>query len=193
MKHVDRSELLALGAYEQIRDRFRARVIELKKRRRINIGPHMSLVFENHDTVLLQIQEMLRTERISDERAIAHELETYNELIPAEGNLSGSLYIEYDDPGERRVMLERFASLREQLHLVIGEQTATARFATHFGEEMERLPAVNYLTFEVGKERAAALRDASVPVLIEVSHPDYRQRLTLPPDLRAQLQHDLEG
>src|SRR5436190_10149725 len=157
MKHVDRSELLALGAYEQIRDRFRARVIELKKRRRINIGPHMSLVFENHDTVLLQIQEMLRTERISDERAIAHELETYNELIPAQGGLSGSLYIEYDDATERREMLERFASLREQLHLVIGGQNVTARFATHFGEEMERLPAVNYVTFAVGEARAAAL------------------------------------
>jgi hypothetical protein len=193
MKHVDRSELLALGAYEQIRDRFRARVIELKKRRRINIGPHMSLVFENHDTVLLQIQEMLRTERISDERAIAHELETYNELIPADGSLSGTLYIEYDDPAERRVMLERFASLREQLHLVIGDQSITARFATHFGEEMDRLPAVNYVMFEVGKERAAALRDVAVPAAIEVSHPDYRQHVAPSPERRAELLHDLES
>lgn len=193
MKPVDRSELLALGAYEQIRDRFRARVIELKKRRRTNIGPHMSLVFENHDTVLLQIQEMLRTERISDERAIAHELETYNELIPAAGCLSGTLYIEYDDPAERRVMLERFASLREQIHLVIGGHSVIARFATHFGEEMDRLPAVNYLGFQVGTEHAAALRDASVRVLLETSHPDYRQRVTLPPELRAELAHDLES
>jgi hypothetical protein len=193
MKHVDRSELLALGAYEQIRDRFRSRVIELKKRRRINIGPHMSLMFENHDTVLLQIQEMLRTERISDERAIAHELETYNELIPAQGNLSGSLYIEYDDPDERRVMLERFASLREQLHLVTGGQSVTARFATHFGEEMDRLPAVNYVMFAVGKESATALRDAAVPALLEVSNPDYIQGVALPPELRAELLHDLEG
>src|SRR6187402_344807 len=98
MNPVDRSELLGLAAYEQIRERFRQRVIGLKKRRRIEVGRHMSLVFENHDTVLLQVQEMLRTERISDERAIEHELSTYNELIPAPGGVSCTLFIEYDDP-----------------------------------------------------------------------------------------------
>jgi hypothetical protein len=193
MKRVERSELLALGPYEQIRDRFRQRVIDLKKRRRLAIGPHMSLVFENHDTTLLQIQEMLRTERISDERAIAHELETYNELLAGDGAVCGTLFIEYDDAAERRVMLERFASLRDQMQLVIDGHNVAGRFATHFGEEMERLPAVNYLTFQVGKEHAAALRDPARPALLEVSHPDYRQRVTLPPELRAELASDLES
>jgi hypothetical protein len=193
MKQVDKSELLALGAYEQIRDRFRQRIIELKKRRRVAIGPHMSLVFENHDTALLQIQEMLRTERISDDRAIAHELETYNELLAQDGGVCGTLFIEYDDAAERRVMLGHFATLRDQLHLVIGGHKTTARFATHFGEEMDRLPAVNYLTFEVGKERAAVLRDASVPATLEVSHPDYRQNIALTPELRGELALDLES
>jgi hypothetical protein len=193
MKRVARGELLDLAAYEPIRDRFRQRVIELKKRRRIAIGPHMSVVFENHDTVLLQIQEMLRTERISDERAIAHELETYNDLIADDGGLCGTLFIEYDDAAQRRVMLERFASLRDQVHLSIGGYQVTARFGTHFGEEMDRLPAVNYVTFDVGKQRAAALRDAALPAVLEVSHPDYTQRVALSPELRAELAADLES
>jgi hypothetical protein len=191
MKPVERSELLALGPYEQVRERFRQRVIALKKRRRVELGKHMSLVFENHDTVLLQVQEMLRTERISDERAIAHELETYNELIAGEGALKGTLFIEYDDPGQRRGMLERFASLRTSLHLRIGSGTHTARFATHFGEEMNRLPAVNYVTFEPGRQAAALLRDASVPAHIAIDHPDYPLEVELAAELREELARDL--
>jgi Protein of unknown function (DUF3501) len=192
MKKVERSELLSLPAYEEIRPHFRARMIDVKQRRRMSLGQHMSLVFENHDTMLLQVQEMLRTERISDEAAIAHELETYNELVPAPGNLSATLFIEYDDAEERTRMLERLASLRTAVHLAVGETRFTARFATHHGEEMHRLPAVNYLTFEVGTSRAAQLRDASVPARFEITHPDYELRVDLTRELRTELVKDLE-
>jgi hypothetical protein len=191
MKKVDRAELLGLAEYEPLREHFRKRVIASKRVRRVELGRHMSLVFENHDTVLLQIQEMLRTERITDERAIAHELETYNELIPPPGGLCATMFIEYDDPAQRKVMLEKFASLRRQLHLWIGDRKFTARFATHFGEEMDRLPAVNYLSFEVGVDAAAALRDPSTPASFEIDHPDYRVALDLTPALRAELISDL--
>ena len=193
MKRVERSDLLGLGPYEQIRDRFRQRIIALKATRRLQLGEHMSLVFENHDTVLSQIQEMLRTERISDERAIAHELDTYNELIPVEGELSATLFIEYDDPEPRRRMLERFASLRQQIRLRIGDTKGTARFATHFGEEMDRLPAVNYLMFPIGVDAAATLRNRSLPAQLEISHPDYPLAIDLPLALREELARDLEA
>jgi hypothetical protein len=191
MKPVDRSELLELGAYEQIRDRFRQRVIELKRNRRLSLGSNMSMVFENHDTVLLQIQEMLRTERITDERAVAHELETYNDLIPAPMALSATLFIEYEEPVLRRTMLERFATLRDHMHLRIGPDRVTARFGTHFGEEMDRLPAVNYLTFEVGPARREVLADFEVPAALEITHPDYPVSVVLPAELRHELVRDL--
>ena len=191
MKKVDRSEILALGPYEQIRGRFRDRVIALKKQRRVQLGEHLSLVFENHDTMLLQIQEMLRTERISDAHGIAHELDTYNELLAGPGALSATLFVEYDDPAERTRMLARFSTLRHHVHLKLGTRRVTARFATHFGEEEDRLSAVNYLTFEVGKEAREALLDPSVSVSLEADHPDYAASLTLPPTLRAELAADL--
>src|SRR4029079_12688095 len=84
MKLIDRGEVLGLAEYETIRDRFRTRVIEEKKVRRVKLGPQASCVFENRDTVLLQIQEMLRTERITREAAVLHEIETYNQLVPRE-------------------------------------------------------------------------------------------------------------
>lgn len=191
MKRVDASELLPLGEYERIRPHFRGRMIEEKRRRRIDLGPHMSMVFENHDSVLLQVQEMLRTERITDERAIAHELDTYNELIPPPGGVSGTLFIEYDEKSERARMLVRFASLRESVQLHVGSQVSTARFGTHFGEEMDRLPAVNYLTFEVGSQHAPQLLDANVAAAIVITHPDYPQRVELPRALREELARDL--
>lgn len=191
MKKVERNELLPFAEYEQIRPHFRGRMIEQKRRRRLVLGEHMSMVFENHDSVLLQVQEMLRTERISDERAIAHELSTYNELVPPPGGLSGTLFIEYDDKAERSEMLIKFASLRELVLLHIGSHTTRAKFSTHFGEELDRLPAVNYLTFMVGTEHAPKLLDLNTPAALEIAHPDYRVRVELERPVREELAHDL--
>src|SRR5439155_24871586 len=97
MKKIDRSEILPLGEYEKIREPFRKRVVDMKRARRLQLGAEMSIVFENHDTMLMQVQEMLRTERITNEKGIAHELETYNELVPNDGELAATLFIEIPD------------------------------------------------------------------------------------------------
>src|SRR5438477_13111247 len=97
MKPVERSEILGLAEYETIRDRFRARVIEEKRIRRVQLGAKATAVFENHDTVLMQVQEMLRTERITKESSIAHEIATYNELVPKDNELSATVMIEIAD------------------------------------------------------------------------------------------------
>ena len=85
MKPVDRGEILGLAEYEAVRERFRARVIAEKKLRRVQLGPKATAVFENHDTMLMQIQEMLRTERITRPAAVQHEIDTYNEIVPGTG------------------------------------------------------------------------------------------------------------
>ncbi|MGH7294287.1 MAG: DUF3501 family protein, partial [Polyangiaceae bacterium] len=93
MKPIERGEILGLAEYERVREQFRARVIALKKHRRVAVGPKATAVFENRDTVLLQIQEMLRTERITREEAVQHEIDTYNELVPRAGEVSCTLMI----------------------------------------------------------------------------------------------------
>jgi hypothetical protein len=193
MKKVDRSEILELGEYEKIRDRFRNRMIETKKRRRVAVGEHMTFVFENHDTVLLQVQEMLRTERISAEKGVRHELDTYNELVPGDGELSATLLIEYDDQAERREALDAMADLGEHLSLQIGDEKHPARFRPLPGEEPGRLPAVNYLFFAPGADAAKALRDSSVEARLVVSHPSYEEAAVLSAAQRAELADDLES
>src|SRR3974390_3479199 len=105
MKRIERGEILGLAEYEQVRERFRARVVAEKKARRVQLGPVVSVLFENHDTVLLQIQEMLRTERITKPAAIQHEIDTYNELVPGPDELSCTLMIEIPEKAERDAFL----------------------------------------------------------------------------------------
>ena len=190
MKKIEFAELLDLGAYEQIRERFRARIIEAKKHRRLAVGPHMTFIWENRDTVLFQVQEMLRTERITSRAAIEHELETYNDLVPQAGALSSTLMIEYDDPGERSVALTKLASVRNEVSLRVGDRNFQATFYDQPGEEADRLPAVNYVRIQVG-DIAAQLDDEQVPVELVVQNSFYAQRASVPLPMRRALAADL--
>ena len=75
-------DIADLRAYEREREDFRAHVIALKKRRRVGVGPFMTIVFENRDTIRFQIQEMARVERLATDDAIENELRAYNPLVP---------------------------------------------------------------------------------------------------------------
>lgn len=192
MKPVDRSELLDLGAYEGIRERFRARVIAGKRVRYVPLGDHMTVLFENHDSVLFQIQEMLRTERITQEKAIAHELETYNELVPGEGELSATVFIEYPDREERERMLTRLAGLEDKFYLVVGGERAEL-VPDHRGTDPSLTMAVHYIKFRLTPTGERVLRSGEGPVLLGVEHPEYRAETPLGPETLRSLRDDAAG
>lgn len=189
MKKVLRSEILPLGDYEQIRERFRGRLIDEKKRRRVRISEDLSLLFENHDTVLLQIQEMLRTERITQEKAIVHELETYNELIPDGPGLSATLYIEIPDRDRREEMLGRLCAIEEHVVLDLGGAQVRATFEEG-RRDKGRAAAVQYLKFPLTAATERALREAVEAALV-VDHPALAARVTLSAATLASLRDDL--
>lgn len=178
MKPVTRGELLELGAYESIRARFRARIIREKQVRYVALGAHMTALFENHDTVLFQIQEMLRTERITQESAIAHELETYNELVPGERELSATIFVEYDDRQERDRMLERMAGLETCFSLSVGGERAEL-VPDYRGADPNRTMALHYVKFRLTPESRDALLGQEAPVVLGVDHPAYRAETLL--------------
>lgn len=191
MKPVSRSEILDLGAYEQIRDRFRARVIEEKKARRARIGSNMSVLFENHDTALFQIQEMLRTERISAEKAVLHEIETYNELVPGDSELSATIFVEYDDRAEREAMLEKLAGLEDKFYVLVeGERQKVVPDARN--DRRDRTTAVHYVKFPLSPAAVRAIREKK-PVRIGVDHAAYTAENELSPATVAALAEDLSG
>jgi hypothetical protein len=190
MKRVQRAELLDNAAYEAVRVAKRQRVIELKRARRVHLGEHMSLVFENRDTVLFQIQEMLRTEQITSESGVAHELETYNELIPAEYELSATLFVEYEDTAERDRMLVLLAGVEDKFALVVDGERVAVRNETR-GTRTDRTTAVHYLKFPLGERLAGLVRSLRAAIVLSVDHPHYRASTPLPVPTLKELAADL--
>ncbi len=195
MQRVERSEILRLGDYEAIRPQFRARVIAEKKLRRVQLGPDMTAVFENKDTVLLQIQEMLRTERITREGAILHEIETYNELIPGENELSATVMIEIDDRTRREQFLVDARGIERAISLVVeddghGETRAPAKWDPA-RVDSERASAVLYLKFPLTAAAAKAVREGGAKITLVVEHAAYRARAEIGAEAKASLAEDL--
>jgi hypothetical protein len=176
--------------YEKQRDEFRRKTIELKRPRRVLVGDALCFVFENRDTIRFQVQEMLRTERTVKDAEIQHELDVYNELMPAEHGLSATLMIEIVESAEIRPTLDRLAGIDEYVWLDVGDASVKATFDSR-QYEADRISAVQYLRFPLGPELAARFRDPSVPATLRVDHPAYSESTPLAPDTRASLTADL--
>jgi hypothetical protein len=195
MKKVERSELLGLAEYEQIRQPFRTRMVADKRDRRVIVSDDVSVVFENHDTVLFQIQEMLRTERISKESAVLHELDTYNELVPEEGELSATMFIEIPDRILRDQRLTELVGLETFIAMeVLG--TKVAAKPDPRSVLPDRTTAVHYLKFPLGAELSARLiaRSKSDPegaAFFVLSHPKLQAKKELAPATVKSLAEDL--
>lgn len=198
MKPIERGEVLGLAEYEAIRDRFRARVIEEKRSRRVKLGDSASCVFENRDTVLMQIQEMLRTERITREPAILHEIRTYNELIPGPHELSATIMIEIEDRGSRERFLSEAKGLERQFALVVDGSRCVGKNDPS-REHPDRTTAVHYVKFDLGEAAETSLRAVlekkvqpeALPVDLICSHPRYGAKTRLAPSLVLGLAEDL--
>ena len=189
MKPIDRSELLALGPYEELRERFRARIIAVKRPRYVALGPAMTVLFENRDTVLFQVQEMLRTERITQEKAILHELETYNELIPGASELSATIFVEYPERDERERMLRALAGVEDDFYLLAnGERCPVV--PDRRGADPSLTMAVQYVKFPLSPAATRALRSGTGTAALGVDHPAYRAEVTLSPETLATLRDD---
>lgn len=179
MKPIQRSEILPLGDYEGIRPHFRARVIEEKRSRRFALGPHLSGVFENRDTVLLQIQEMLRAERITSESGVSHEIETYNELLPGADEVSMTCFVEIGDKDLREAKLAELAGLERAFGVEVDGEVYPARNTREEDASPQRTTAIQYLKARLPSEAVRRIRDRRAKVAIVVNHPGYQARVEL--------------
>lgn len=193
MKKITLAEVKNFYEYEKIRDRFRQEIIDLKKRRRVALGDTITLVFENRETALFQIQEMIRAERIVADERVQDEIDVYNELVPEPGQLSATLLIEIEDQERVKEELDRFFGIDEGecLYLQIGKQHAVAgRFESGHSKE-DKISAVHFVRFTFGATEIVAFRNEDVALVVD--HPKYRARVTLTPEIKASLLEDLSG
>jgi hypothetical protein len=193
MRKLHEKDLLSLERYSRERPEFRANVIAHKKNRQINVGGHTMWLFEDRLTVQYQVQEMLRTERIFEAEGIAEELEAYNPLIPDGRNWKVTLLIEYPDPEERRVQLEKLRGVEDRCWVQVADLPRIFAIAD---EDLERendtkTSAVHFLRFELTDEMAARAQGGAA-LSAGVDHPNYLHELRpVPENVRAALITDL--
>lgn len=194
MRKLSLEDMQNLYEYEKVRVDFRNRIIALKQLRRIPGGDRLSFTFENRETVKFQIQEMIRAERIVDDRKVIEEIEVYNQLLPDSNELGATLFIEITHQSEIKSELDRFQGLDrgDCVYFEFGDLARVfARFEPGHSRE-DRISAVHYLRFLFTAEERAWFEDANVSVALVVNHTKYIARTLLTREQRDALTADFK-
>lgn len=192
MKPLAKTDLLSYDAYERNRVSFRRRIIELKQRRRLSVGDRVTLVFENRDTIQFQIQEMIRAERIVDPDKVQGELDVYNALLPGEGELSATLFIEITDSDQIERDLDAFQGIDrgQTIAILAGPFAVHGQFESGHSKE-DKISAVHWVKFCPSSEWIQAVAQEGAAVLIRIDHPAYRREATVSDEMRQEWLADL--
>lgn len=194
MQKLTRNDLYTLEAYAEARPEFRAKVLAHKQPRKLPLGSHASLYFEDRLTIQYQIQEMLRAERIFEAAPIQEELDTYNPLIPDGRNLKATFMLEYADPEERKEALARLRGIEDNVWLQV---EGFARIWAIADEDLERendtkTSAVHFLRFELESPMIKALKKGA-SLSFGIDHEHYRyERVPVSEEIRSALAADLD-
>ena len=190
---LTRADLYSLEEYAQQRPEFRVRVMAHKQDRRVALGTHATLYFEDRLTMQYQVQEMLRAERIFESAGIQDELDAYNPLVPDGCNWKASFMIEYDDVDERRPALARLRGIETKVWVEVAGQDRVYAIADEdlAWEDATKTSAVHFLRFELAPAMAAAVK-AGAQIDIGSDHPEYRYQVQVAPQVRDALAADLK-
>jgi len=191
MNKVVFSEILDIAQYEKARDEFRRRIIEMKKNRRAPVGPMVTFVFENHDTALFQIQEMMRAERIVRDDAIQHEIDTYNQLLPDDNELAATMLIELPDAARIRDEVTKFygANTGEVTYLQIGDERLPGVFDAGQSDD-RRISAVQYVRFRFNDAQRESFVTGAKETRLVINHLNYQHGALIEGAVRAELAKD---
>ena len=193
MKKLKRENLLSLEEYSQKRADFRANVLAHKKNRKIALGEHATLYFEDALTVQYQIQEMLRIEKIFEAEGINEELEAYNPLIPDGSNWKATFMIEYDDVAERQKVLATLVGVEDKVWVKVNGLDKVYAIANEDLERStdEKTSAVHFMRFELTDEMCKAVKD-NQPISMGIDYEGFNQLLDPVPEAsRASLMNDI--
>lgn len=194
MQKLSRQDLFSLEHYAEVRADFRARVIAHKKNRRVPLGEHAALYFEDRLTMQYQIQEMLRIEKIFEAAGIQEELDVYNPLIPDGSNWKATFMVEFADETERRAALARLVGIERDIWMRVDGFDPVFPIAN---EDLDRTApdktaSVHFMRFELTPAMVAAVRNGAA-ISAGISHRDYQASLApLPQSMRDALAADLD-
>lgn len=193
MKKLSRAMLYPLEQYARMRNEFRAKVMEHKTHRRVPVGPHATLYFEDQLTMHYQVQEMLRVERIFEEEGILEEIEAYNPLIPDGSNWKATFMIQYDDERERRAALASMIGIEDRVWVKVAGHEHVWAIADEDleRENAQKTSSVHFLRFELTPAMVVAAK-AGVAIGVGIEHPAYCHQVDpIADDVRVSLVQDL--
>ena len=188
---LKREDLFSLEEYAEQRSDIRKNVMVAKKNREASLGRHIRLLFENHQTVQYQIQEMLHIEKIFEATGIQEELDVYNPLIPDGANLKATMMIEYTDVVERTKALSNLIGIEKSIYFQIGNHQNVYAICNEDLEREtdEKTSAVHFMRFEFERAMIADFCKGT-DVKVGVSHPSYDCEIILDKKIQDELNQD---
>ena len=189
---LNKEDLFSLEQYSKVRGQFRADVIEHKKNRKVHLGEHITMLFEDKKTIQYQIQEMLRVEKIFEEDGILDELSAYVPLIPDGSNWKATLLIEYSDEIERKAALGKLIGVEDKVWVQIEgfEKVFPIADEDLERENSEKTSSVHFLRFELTADMKHSLKEGS-KLMMGVDHDNYTFKSVMPDQVRLSLLGDL--
>ena len=193
-REITRADLMPVADYAKIRREHRRKLVEIKQKRRIHIGPVITLYFESYDTLWAQVQEMLYIEAGGEDQ-VEGELSAYNPLIPQGSELVATMMIEIEDEGVRRRTLAQLGRVEDTVYLSFTGHTVKGVPEDDIDRTTPdgKTSAVHFLHFTFTPEQATAFRTAGTQVIAGISHANYGHMAALPDASRAALAEDLAG
>jgi len=190
---LTRDDIMPLADYAKIRRERRKTVSELKKRRRVEVGPFATFYFENYETMWQQVHEMLFVEKGGDEQ-IADELEAYNPMIPQGKELIATVMLEIDDPARRATLLARLGGIEEHMFIEVdGERISGKPDPTRENSSPDgKASSVQFVWFPFAPAQIARFKAAGTRVVVGVDHPNYAHMAVMPESVRAALSEDFD-
>jgi hypothetical protein len=188
---LSRADLLPSAEYAARRGEERRRITELKRRRRLEVGPYAAFSFENFATIRHQVQEMLHIEK-GGEAQIADELAAYNPLIPQGRELIATVMFEIDDPVRRAASLMRLGGIENHVFLdVAGERIRGIPDPNRENTTQDgKASSVQFITFPFSEEQIARFKTSGTHILAGFDHPHYGHIAVVPEPVRAALAED---
>ncbi len=193
-KHqIGRADIMSMEAYGEVRAERRRAMAEIKRNRRLAVGPDVTVYFENFETMWHQIHEMLYIER-GGEGQIADELAAYNPLVPNGAELVATLMVEIDDPDRRNRVLVGLGGIERTVSLSVEGETVTARPEADVERTTPegRASSVQFLRFPLTPAQIEKLRTPGTRVVLAIGHDNYGHMAVLPEAMRAALCEDFD-
>ncbi|WP_019590802.1 DUF3501 family protein [Thioalkalivibrio sp. ALE20] len=192
---LSRDDLYSLEQYSEVRPNFRRDVMEHKRHRVLQIGPAVTLHFEDRMTMQYQIQEMLRVEKIFDREGIEDELGAYNPLIPDGSNWKATMMVEFPDADERKVQLSKLIGIERVTWVQVEGHDKVYPIANEDldRETEDKTSSVHFLRFELTPAMVSAVKSGAA-IAAGVEHENYNHRVdAVPEGMRESLAADLDA